>query len=69
VIFLAENARDIAFHSNCTYLTLGNANKQNFSYKSAASFCYQVAAWVLDIFCKLYSAKNQDITNNSAGKQ
>ncbi len=33
--------------------------------KSAASFCYQVAAWVLDMFCNFSIAKNHKIVNNS----
>jgi hypothetical protein len=34
--------------------------------KSAASFCCQVAALVLDVFCNLYLVKNPKIANNSA---
>jgi hypothetical protein len=32
---------------------------------SAASFCCQVAAWVPDMFCNFYFAKNYKIANNS----
>jgi hypothetical protein len=33
--------------------------------KSAASFCCQVAPWVLDIFCNFYFVKNHKIANYS----
>jgi hypothetical protein len=33
--------------------------------KSAASFCHQVAAWVLDMFCNFYIVKNHKIVNNT----
>jgi len=33
--------------------------------KSAARFCHQVAAWVPDMLCNFYLAKNHKITNNS----
>ncbi len=33
--------------------------------KSAASFCYQVAAWVPAMFCNFYFVKNNKIVNNS----
>jgi hypothetical protein len=33
--------------------------------KSAASFCHQVAAWVLNMFCNFYFVKNHNIANNS----
>jgi hypothetical protein len=33
--------------------------------KSAASVCCQVAAWVPDIFCNFYLAKNYEIAKNS----
>jgi hypothetical protein len=31
----------------------------------AASFCHQVAAWVLDLFSSFYLVKNCKIANNS----
>jgi hypothetical protein len=34
--------------------------------KSAASFCRQVAAFVPDMFCNIYLAKNHKIANNLA---
>jgi hypothetical protein len=34
--------------------------------KSAASFCHQVAAWVLDKFCNFDLVKNPKIANNFA---
>ena len=33
--------------------------------KSVASFCLQVAAWVSDMFCNFYLAKNHKIAQNS----
>jgi len=33
---------------------------------SAASFCRQVAALVLDMFCNFYLVKDHEIANNSA---
>jgi hypothetical protein len=33
--------------------------------KSAASFCCQVAAWLPDMFCNFYLAKNHKIAYNS----
>jgi hypothetical protein len=33
--------------------------------KSAASFCYQVAAWVPAMFCNFYFVKNNKVVNNS----
>ena len=33
--------------------------------KSAASFCHQVAALVLDMFCNFYIVENHKIANNS----
>jgi hypothetical protein len=33
--------------------------------KSAASFCHQVAAWAMDMFCNFYLAKSHKIANNS----
>jgi hypothetical protein len=37
----------------------------SYEGKSAASFCHQVAAWVPDMFCNFYIAKNHQITKNS----
>jgi hypothetical protein len=37
----------------------------NNEEKSAASFCREVAASVLDMFCNFYSAKNHKIAKNS----
>jgi hypothetical protein len=33
--------------------------------KTAASVCLQVAAWLPDIFCSFYLAKNYEIAKNS----
>ncbi len=44
---------------------VGKREKDNEG-KSAASFCCQVAALVLDMFCNFYSVKNHKIVNNSA---
>jgi len=33
--------------------------------KSAASFCHQVAAWVLGMFCSFCIVKNNKTANNS----
>ncbi len=33
--------------------------------KSAASFCHQVAAWFLNMFCNFYLVKNHKIVKNS----
>jgi len=33
--------------------------------KSAASFCRQVAAWAVDMFCDFYLMKNHKIAKNS----
>ncbi len=32
--------------------------------QSTANFCLQVAAWVSDMFCNFYEAKNHKIANN-----
>ncbi len=37
--------------------------------KSAASFCQQVAALVLDVFCNFYLLKNHKIPTNSAATE
>jgi hypothetical protein len=34
--------------------------------KSAASFCLHVAAWVSDMCCNFYFAKNNKLADNSA---
>jgi len=44
---------------------VGNREKDNEG-KSATSFCCQVAALVLDMFCNFYLVKNHKIANNSA---
>jgi hypothetical protein len=33
--------------------------------KSAATFCHQAAAWVPNMLCDFYFAKNHEIANNS----
>jgi hypothetical protein len=33
--------------------------------QSGARFCNEVAAWVLNIFCKFYFSRNHKITNSS----
>jgi hypothetical protein len=33
--------------------------------KTAAIFCYQVAAWIPDMFCNFYLVKNCKIASNS----
>jgi len=33
--------------------------------KSAASFCFQVAAWVPNMFCNFYKVKNLKMAKNS----
>ncbi len=33
--------------------------------KSPASFCCQVAAWFLDMFCNFYLVRNHKIAQNS----
>ncbi len=40
--------------------------QKNNEGKSAARFCHQVAAWVLDMFWNFYLVKHQKITINSA---
>ncbi len=37
--------------------------------KSAARFCYQVAAWDPDIFSNFYLMKSHKIANNSANTE
>jgi hypothetical protein len=34
--------------------------------ESAASFCCQVEAWILETFCNFYLVKSHKIANNSA---
>jgi hypothetical protein len=41
---------------------LGRKTKQD---KSAASFCHQVAAQVMDIFCNIYLMRNHTILNSN----
>jgi hypothetical protein len=44
-----------------TFTVISNFNEG----KSAASFCRQVAAWVPEMFCNFYLAKNHKIAENS----
>jgi hypothetical protein len=50
-------------------LMVGKQNSVNYSHrinegKSVSSFCRQVAAWVLEMFCNFYLVKNCKIANN-----